>query len=338
MTPRFTVVVPVYNRRGEIEDLLASLVEQRGIAPGLVEAVVVEDGSTDPCGDICEKYAGRGGVDIRYYYKENEGRSPARNYGMERARGEWLIFFDSDCVVPEDYFARLNADTALDALDCFGGPDAAHESFSDTQKAINVAMTSFLTTGGIRGGKVSMEKFTPRTFNMGFRKAVFDSVGGFREMYSEDIDMSTRIRNAGYRIGLLPDQKVYHKRRIDLKKFFRQVYVFGKSRITLHLLYPGSLKIVHLLPAAFVAGVVLMCIFAIVWSWLWILPLVVYLFAVCVSACMSARSLRVGLLAVPASVIQLGGYGLGFINAFTQKILFGRGRDIEEEIAARRGK
>ncbi len=337
MTPRFSVIVPVYNRRGEVDDLLASLVSQRGIAPGLVEVIVVEDGSTDPCGDICERYAGKG-VEISYHFKDNEGRSPARNYGMERARGEWLIFFDSDCVAPADYFAKLNADPALDTLDCFGGPDAAHESFSNTQKAINVAMTSFLTTGGIRGGRVSMEKFTPRTFNMGFRKEVFERVGGFREMYSEDIDMSTRIRNAGFRIGLLPDQKVYHKRRIDLRKFFRQVYVFGKSRITLHLLYPGSLKVVHLFPAVFVVGVIVMCIFAIVWSWLWLIPLAVYLLAVFVSACIASRSLKVGVIAVPASVIQLGGYGLGFINAFTQKILLGRGRDITEEIEARRGK
>ena len=336
-SPRFSVIVPVYNRRGEIDDLLASIVGQRGIDPSIVEVIIVEDGSTDPCGDICDKYAGNG-VDIRYYYKENEGRSPARNHGIERAEGEWLIFFDSDCVAPEDYFARLNSDKSLDLLDCFGGPDAAHESFSDTQKAINVAMTSFLTTGGIRGGKVSMEKFTPRTFNMGFRKNVFEKVGGFREMYSEDIDMSTRIRNAGFRIGLLPDQKVYHKRRLDMKKFFRQVYVFGKSRITLHLLYPGSMKAVHLLPAFFVLGTIAMCIFAIVWSWLWILPLVAYLLAVGIAACVSSRSLQVGLLAVPASVIQLGGYGLGFINAFTQKILLGRGRDIKEEIEARRGK
>lgn len=337
MTPRFTVVVPVYNRRNEIDDLLASLVAQEGIGRGLVEVIVVEDGSTDPCGDICERYAGRD-VDVRYYYKDNEGRSPARNYGMERARGEWLIFFDSDCVAPADYFARLDSTEALAALDCFGGPDAAHESFSDTQKAINVAMTSFLTTGGIRGGKVSMEKFTPRTFNMGFRKEVFERVGGFREMYSEDIDMSTRIRNAGYRIGLLPEQKVYHKRRINLQRFFRQVYVFGKSRITLHLLYPGSLKIVHFFPAVFVAGAALMCILAIVWSWMWIIPLAVYLLAIGISAWVSSRSLRVGVLAIPASVIQLGGYGLGFIGAFTKKILLGRGRDINEEIEARRGK
>ena len=335
--PRFSVIVPVYNRRSEVDDLLVSLVKQQDIPTDLVEVIIVEDGSTEPCGDICEKYTGKG-INIKYYYKDNEGRSPARNYGMERAKGEWLIFFDSDCVIPEDYFVKLNNESSLEKLDCFGGPDAAHDSFSDTQKAINIAMTSFLTTGGIRGGKISMEKFTPRTFNMGFRKSVFERVGGFREMYSEDIDMSMRIRKAGFKVGLLVNQKVFHKRRINLKRFFRQVYVFGKSRITLHILYPGSLKAVHILPSLFVVGVAAMIIFAIMWSWYWLLPLIAYLFAVWVSACIESRNLNVGTLTIPASVIQLGGYGLGFITAFTQKILLGRGRDIEEEIEARRGK
>lgn len=199
-------------------------------------------------------------------------------------------------------------------------------------------MTSFLTTGGIRGGKVSLEKFTPRTFNMGFSRKVYDKVGGFREMFSEDIDMSTRIRNAGFSIGLYPEQYVYHKRRVDFKKFFRQVYVFGMSRITLKLLYPGSMKIVHLLPATFVIGSIAMILLAIFVSPYWILPLVCYLVAIFVTALVSTRSFVIAAKAVPASVIQLGGYGLGFIKAYVSKIIFGRGRDIKEEILIRKGK
>ena len=179
---------------------------------------------------------------------------------MERATGDYFIFFDSDCVIPHDYFEKLTRMMAEKPWDCFGGPDAADKSFTTTQKAINHAMTSFLTTGGIRGGKVSLEKFTPRTFNMGFSREVYRHVGGFREMFSEDIDMSTRIRQAGFSIGLYPDLPVYHKRRVDFRKFARQVYVFGMSRITLKLLYPDSLKAVHLLPAAFVRG----CLFMLV--------------------------------------------------------------------------
>ncbi|MDE5857708.1 MAG: glycosyltransferase, partial [Muribaculaceae bacterium] len=222
---KFSIIVPVYNRIDEVADLLESLSRQ---TVNNFELVLVEDGSTQPCEDVVKLYEAK--FPIQYYYKENEGRSIARNYGMERAKGDYFIFFDSDCVVPEDYFEKLQKQYEEKPVDCFGGPDAAHDSFSTTQKAINYSMTSFLTTGGIRGGKISLEKFTPRTFNMGFARKVYEKVGGFREMFSEDIDMSTRIRNAGFSISLYPDQYVYHKRRVDFKKFFRQVYVFGMSR------------------------------------------------------------------------------------------------------------
>lgn len=243
-SPSFSIIVPVYNRPDEINDLLKSLDQQTDKD---FEIVIVEDGSTVRCGKQCESF--KKSIRIKYFYKDNEGRSIARNYGMDRADGDFFIFVDSDCILPPDYIASLKKAIAEKPADCFGGPDAAHESFSDTQKAINYAMTSFLTTGGIRGGKMSMEKFTPRTFNMGFSRKVWEKVGGFREMFSEDIDMSTRIRLAGFSITLYPDVAVFHKRRVNFKKFWRQVHVFGMSRITLQLLYPGSMKAVHWLPA-----------------------------------------------------------------------------------------
>lgn len=333
-TVKYSVIVPVYNRPLEVEELLASLAGQ---TVGDFEVIIVEDGSTEPCRDICQKYESRE-LNIKYYFKDNEGRSIARNYGIERSGGEWLIFFDSDCVIPADYFEKLNKAIAACPLDAFGGPDAADNSFSDVQKAINFAMTSFLTTGGIRGGRISMEKFTPRTFNMGFTRKVYDKVGGFREMFSEDIDMSTRIRLAGFSIGLYPDQFVYHKRRVDFLKFWRQVYIFGMSRITLQLLYPGSMKPVHWLPAMFVLGLVVTIILAIVVSPWWLAFPGIYLFAVWEVALISTSSLKVAFLAVPASLIQLCGYGCGFIKAYFTKILLRRGRDEAEEAALRKGK
>ncbi|MDE7092690.1 MAG: glycosyltransferase [Muribaculaceae bacterium] len=330
---KFSIIVPVYNRVDEVTDLLDSLSRQ---TVNNFELVLVEDGSTQPCEDVVKLYKDK--FSIQYYYKENEGRSIARNYGMERANGDYFIFFDSDCVVPEDYFEKLQKQYEANPVDCFGGPDAAHESFSTTQKAINYSMTSFLTTGGIRGGKISLEKFTPRTFNMGFARKVYEKVGGFREMFSEDIDMSTRIRNAGFSMTLYPDQYVYHKRRVDFKKFFRQVYVFGMSRITLKLLYPGSMKAVHSLPAVFVLGSIALILLAIFVSPYWILPLVVYLSAIFVAALCVTKSLVIALKAVPASIIQLSGYGLGFIKAYFTKIILRRGRNIEEEILIRKGK
>lgn len=330
---KYSVIIPVYNRIDEVEDLLSSLSCQTS---GDFEVVIVEDGSTEPCKDVVDRYSGK--VDVKYYMKSNEGRSIARNYGMERANGDYFIFFDSDCVIPPQYFDTLDKALAANPADCFGGPDAAHESFTDTQKAINYSMTSFLTTGGIRGGKVSLEKFTPRTFNMGFSRRVYEKTGGFREMFSEDIDMSTRIRNADFSIVLIRDAFVYHKRRVDFKKFFRQVHVFGMSRITLKLLYPGSMKLVHWLPAIAVIGAVALIALAVTVSPWFLLPLGLYLLAVWISAIMSTGSLKIGTLAVPAAIIQLGGYGTGFIKAYVAKILLGRGRDINEEILIRKGK
>lgn len=331
--PYFSIIVPVYNRVDEVRDLLDSLSQQTSMD---FEVVIVEDGSSVRCDGVVKEYSEK--ISIQYFYKENEGRSIARNYGLERANGEYFLFFDSDCVIPPEYIATLKS--ALDAnyTDCFGGPDSAHSSFTDTQKAINYSMTSFLTTGGIRGGKVQLEKFVPRTFNMGYSRKVWEKVGGFREMFSEDIDMSTRIRQAGFSISLIRDAYVYHKRRTNLKAFCRQIYVFGMSRITLYLLYPDSLKLVHWLPAVFVMGVMAMAVLAICLSWMWILPLVVYLLAIFVTALFSTKNLKIASLSVITSVIQLGGYGVGFLKAYIWKILLRHGRNIEEEIAIRKGK
>lgn len=329
----FSLIVPVYNRPEEVADLLKSLASQ---SDRDFELVIIEDGSTIPCGEQVSRYASV--FPIQYFAKTNEGRSIARNYGMERARGSYFVFVDSDCILPPDYFATLRENLCRTGADAFGGPDAAHPSFTPTQKAINFAMTSFLTTGGIRGGKVRMEKFVPRTFNMGFSSEVFEKVGGFREMFSEDIDMSTRIRSAGYSPLLFRDVKVFHKRRGNLAKFWRQVHVFGMSRITLQLLYPGSMKIVHWMPAIFTLGAIVLILLGILLSPLWIIPLAVYLAALWISAVISTRSWKIGSMAVVASMVQLVGYGTGFLRAYIWKILLRHGRDEAQEIRMRKGK
>lgn len=329
----FSIIIPVYNRIDEVRDLLKSLSAQTDKD---FEVILVEDGSTQPCASVVEPYKSQ--IDIKYFYKDNEGRSIARNYGMEHADGQYFLFFDSDCVIPEQYIASLRKSLDAHYVDCFGGPDAAHESFSDTQKAINYSMTSFLTTGGIRGGKVRLDKFVPRTFNMGFSRKVWETVGGFREMFSEDIDMSTRIRQAGFSIALIREAFVYHKRRISMKLFFKQVYVFGMSRITLYLLYPDSLKAVHWLPAVFVLGVIALIILSLAISWMFIIPLAAYVIAIFVCASVSTKNIKIGALSIIASIIQLSGYGTGFLKAFCNKILLRKGRNVEEEIAIRKGK
>lgn len=332
MKPYFSIIVPVYNRIDEVCDLLESLTHQTN---NDFEIILVEDGSTEPCKEIAEKYSDR--LNLQYHYKTNEGRSIARNYGIVRANGDYFIFVDSDCVLPSNYIAELHSSLKKDYSDCFGGPDAAHESFTDIQKAINYSMTSFLTTGGIRGGKVQLEKFVPRTFNMGFSRDVYNKVGGFREMFSEDIDMSTRIRLAGFDIKLFRNVSVYHKRRVDFKKFWRQVHVFGMSRITLKLLYPGSMKAVHTLPALFTIFSALMII-GMIWHWWTILPLLFYLMCVWIVGIACTHSLKIGSIGVLTSIIQLVGYGTGFIKAYVWKILLRHGRNEAEEIEIRKGK
>ena len=298
----FSIIVPVYNRPEEVADLLQSLKTQTDKG---FEIILVEDGSTIPA--LPQGYDASP-LRLKYYKKSNEGRSIARNYGIEHADGDFFIFVDSDCILPPDYIAKLRKSMEENPTDCFGGPDAAHDSFTDTQKAINYAMTAFLTTGGIRGGKVSMEKFTPRTFNMGFSRKVYEKVGGFREMFSEDIDMSTRIRLAGFSIMLYPDVAVFHKRRGNLKKFWKQVHVFGQSRITLELLYPGSMKLVHWLPAVFTIGAAALIVGSFFWPWL-LIPLALYIIALWIGALIETKSLKVACLGVAASMVQLVGYG-----------------------------
>lgn len=336
----FSIIVPVYNRPDEVADLLESLEAQTDKG---FETVIVEDGSTVPClkaekkpdGSLAPE--GHDALRLKYFRKDNEGRSIARNYGLDRADGDFFIFVDSDCILPPDYIESLRRSLQENPVDCFGGPDAAHDSFSKTQKAISYSMTAFLTTGGIRGGKVSMEKFTPRTFNMGFSREVYDKVGGFREMFSEDIDMSTRIRLAGFSISLYPDVYVYHKRRVDLKKFWKQVHVFGMSRITLELLYPGSMKLVHWLPAVFTVGAVALIIGSFFCRWL-LIPLLVYVVALWIGALVATKDLDIACRAIAAAMVQLTGYGTGFLKAYFSKILLGKGRDINEEIEIRKGK
>ena len=336
----FSIIVPVYNRPDEVADLLRSLEAQTDNG---FEIVIVEDGSTIPCLDYdlshdgTMKAKGHPTLRLQYFHKENEGRSIARNYGLEHARGDFFIFVDSDCILPPDYIATLRSCLAARPADCFGGPDAAHESFSDTQKAINYAMTSFLTTGGIRGGKVSMEKFTPRTFNMGFSRKVWEKTGGFREMFSEDIDMSTRIRLVGFSITLYPEVRVFHKRRVDFRKFWKQVHVFGMSRITLELLYPGSMKLVHWLPAIFTRGALGLIIGSIWCRWL-LIPLALYIIALWIGGLIENRSLKIATMGVAAAMVQLTGYGTGFIKAYADKIILGHGRDQAKEIEIRKGK
>ena len=324
---RYSIIIPVYNRPDEVNELLTSLSEQTFTG---FELVLVDDGSTKPCAEVVEKF--RPHFPVRYIVKENTGRSDSRNVGMANATGDYFLFFDSDCILPPAYLETVNNLLNDDYVDCYGGPDRELPTFSPMQKAINYAMTSFFTTGGIRGRKKNMKRFEPRTFNMGFSRNVFEQVGGFKNMFGEDIDLCNRIRHAGFSIKLFPEAFVYHKRRVNLNKFYKQVFIFGQARINVHLLHPGSLRIVHTLPAFAVLGGILILLLAI-WVTPWLLGLpVAYLLLLFTDALHNTKNLRIACLSLLASIIQITGYGLGFILSFVRKILLRQGLETSEKI------
>ena len=317
---RYSFIIPVYNRPEEVDELLNSLTRQTNKN---FEVLIVEDGSSVPCKEVVDNYADR--LDICYYFKSNSGPGQTRNYGAERGHGEYLIILDSDCILPEGYLAAVESELQRQKADAFGGPDCAHDSFTNIQKAINYAMTSFFTTGGIRGGKKKMDKFYPRSFNMGVRRTVYETLGGFSKMrFGEDIDFSIRIFKGGYTCRLFPDAWVYHKRRTDLKKFFKQVHNSGIARINLYKKYPDSLKLVHLLPAVFTLGVVVLllgtpfCLFSFT-------PILLYVLLVCIDSTIQNKSLSIGIYSIAAAFTQLIGYGTGFWRAWWQRCI--RGKD-----------
>lgn len=325
---KYSVIVPVFNRPDEVDELLSSLCTQTFKD---FEVIIVEDGSSVPCAEVVRRYDGR--LDVHYYAKPNSGPSQSRNYGVERAKGEYVIILDSDVVLPEGYLRAVDDELPRQPCDAFGGPDRAHSSFTPTQKAINYAMTSFFTTGGIRGGKKKMDKFYPRSFNMGVRTEVYRALNGFSNMrFGEDIDFSTRIFKGGYACRLFPDAWVWHKRRTDLRKFFRQVHNSGIARIHLTKRHPGTLKLVHLLPALFTVGCILLVVLAVLaallgcpHAWVLLLPLLLFALIIFIDATRAERSVEVGGRAILASFVQLTGYGTGFLRAFWLRCILGRG-------------
>jgi len=332
---KYSIIVPVFNRPDEVDELLESLIHQEKKD---FEVIIVEDGSQIPCKEVCDKYVDR--LNLHYYNKENSGPGQSRNYGAERAEGEYLLILDSDVVLPKGYLQAIDEELDREPADAFGGPDCAHESFTDTQKAISYSMTSFFTTGGIRGGKKKLDKFYPRSFNMGIRRDVYQELGGFSKMrFGEDIDFSIRIFKAGKRCRLFLKAWVWHKRRTDFRKFWKQVYNSGIARINLYKKYPDSLKLVHLLPMVFTVGTT--CLLLLILSGLFLLcipilniigsllvmiglmPLLLYSIIICVDSTMQNNSLKIGLLSIAAAFIQLTGYGCGFISAWWKRCVCG---------------
>jgi len=316
----FSIIIPLYNRPQEIDELLHTLTRQTYTQ---FEVLVIEDGSVKDAKAIVAKYANR--LDIKYFFKPNEGQGFTRNYGFERAKGDYFVIFDSDCLIPENYLEVVSDYLYGHKLDAYGGPDAAHESFTPVQKAISYAMTSPFTTGGIRGNKKHLGQFHPRSFNMGVSREVWEKVGGFiLTRLGEDIEYSIRIHEQGFKIGLIPDAKVYHKRRTSFAQFYKQLHFFGRARINIYKHFPAELKLVHFFPAVFTCGVIftlLVNIFYWPLAYLCNFILLLYLMLIFFHSWQVNKSLKVAFLSIIAAFIQLTAYGLGFMQDFFKRVV-----------------
>jgi glycosyltransferase involved in cell wall biosynthesis len=311
--PRFSVIIPVFNRPLEVKELLESLTRQ---TRKVFEVIVVEDGSTLRCDTVVDEYRNR--LTINYIYKPNSGPGPSRNVGYKQAMGEYFVVFDSDCILPPSYFEVVEKGLTDRHLDAWGGPDKAHQDFTIAQKAMAYTMSSVLTTGGIRGGKKHIGWFQPRSFNMGISRSVFNATGGFVfDRFAEDIEFSIRMRNHGFNVGLIPDAFVYHKRRATFVQFYKQVFNFGKGRALIGQRYPAEVKLTHWFPTVFLMGVVTMCLSLLV-SINWFLVLftgfLLYLLLLFSHALVVNKSLAVAVLSIPAALLQFFGYGAGFLK------------------------
>jgi len=316
----FSIIIPLYNRPQEIKELLETLNLQ---TYKQFEVLIIEDGSTKDAADIVKGFEGT--LNVKYYVKPNSGQGFSRNYGFERAKGDYFIIFDSDCLIPEDYLEIVNNSLTTNWLDAYGGPDDAHPSFSPTQKAISYSMTSPFTTGGIRGNKKGIGQFHPRSFNMGISRQVWEKAGGFIITRSgEDIEYSIRIHSMGFKIGLIPDAKVYHKRRTNFLQFYKQLHFFGRARINVYKFFPQQLKAVHFFPAIFTLFIIF-TIIAHLFNWpiakLCGIILIIFIVLIFFHSWWKNKSAKIAFLSVIAAFIQLTAYGLGFMQDFWKRVI-----------------
>ncbi len=312
MKVKYSFIIPVYNRPDEVNELLQSFYEMKTQIP--YEIVIVEDGSIISSKEIIKEY--HSVLNIQYLEKENTGPGDSRNYGMKKANGEYFIILDSDVVMPSHYLNSVEGFLKENPVDCFGGPDAAKENFSEIQKAINFVMTSFLTTGGIRGKEKSIKNYEPRSFNMGISREAFQKTGGFGTIHpGEDPDLSIRIKEAGFKIGFIKEAYVYHKRRISWKKFYIQVNKFGKVRPILNSWHPQTASVVFWFPSVFSLGVFISLLFAIFHIFWPILLYGIYLFLIFVLSTIENKSSKIGFFSLRATLTQFFGYGFGFFKS-----------------------
>ncbi|MFD1293635.1 glycosyltransferase [Lutibacter holmesii] len=316
MKLQFSIVIPVYNRPTEIDELLQSLVKQT--YKNNFEVIIVEDGSTLKADKIVNKYANA--LNLHYFLKKNTGAGASRNFGMQKASGNYFIVFDSDCIIPSNYLKEV--DNALNAnyTDAFGGADAAHDSFTIIQKAINYSMTSFFTTGGIRGNKKAVDKFQPRSFNFGISKVAFEATKGFSKMkIGEDIDLTFRLWKHNFETQFIENAFVYHKRRATFQQFFKQTFAFGKGRPFLNKKYPGTAKITYWFPSVFIILLLFSLVSSLFGVQIFAGFFTVYFVILFLDSLVKNKNIFVAFVSVLTTLIQFAGYGIGFLIGLVSK-------------------
>jgi len=308
----FSFIIPVYNRPDEIKELLQSFDALEGDID--FEVVIIEDGSDKSSKEVVDGFLEK--LNISYYFKNNSGPGDSRNYGMENAKGNYFIILDSDCILPPQYLNEVKKSLAENYVNCFGGPDAAHESFSNLQKAINFSMTSFITTGGIRGNKNSFDKFQPRSFNMGLSKKAFEASKGFGRIHpGEDPDLTIRLWGLGFKTKLIPEAYVFHKRRVSWNTFYKQVHKFGLVRPILNVWHPNTKKITYWFPTLFCLGMIAsVCLLFLNVYW-GIMVYILYFVLAIITALIVTKNIYVAILSILAVLIQFFGYGFGFLKS-----------------------
>ncbi len=312
----FSIIIPVYNRPDEVDALLESLTQQS--FSGDFEVVIVEDGSTVPCETTVKKH--QNNLQIQYFKKPNSGAGLSRNFGMQKASGNYFVILDSDVLLPAQYLQVVHERLSKNYTDAYGGPDAAHKDFNPLQKAINYSMTSFLTTGGLRGGKEQFGKFQLRSFNMGISRKAFQKTGGFsKRKTGEDIALSFELWKAGFSTQLIQEAYVYHKRRTNITDFFVQTYRFGKERPKLNREFHHSGKLTFWFPSLFVLGSIFAGLLLFFSQVIPALLLAFYLCAILLDAAIKNRSLRVGFLSILTTITQFYAYGTGFLISVFSK-------------------
>ena len=320
--PYFSIIVPVYNRPDELAELLESVDRQEFRD---FEFILIEDGSEQKSDKVLEGYKEK--FPSKYLDLVNQGPSLARNSGMEVAEGEYFLFVDSDCILPPDWLMKISDSLKDEPVDCFGGPDRAAEEFNDVQKAISFAMTSFLTTGGIRGGGRQLDKFHPRSFNLGISRKLYNEMGGFpvtRMHPGEDMVFSIELIRRAYKTALFKNAWVYHKRRSTLRQFFRQVYRFGYTRYVISKVYPETRKAIYYLPSLFLLGLVFLILTGALLHIFYLIPVLFYLILIFLASGIGNSSFKVGAISTITSIIQLCGYGWGFLKSLFRIEILGK--------------